>query len=412
MTKKILYLRTDITYQELVAGGAVSHTVGVINGFIDLGIEVVVAAASMLQVLKKQSGLTLHTMQNPAWLRPLKWRINCLLSNVFFTLQAHALCKKNKFHTIYQRYSPLNFSGVLLSKWHKIPLILEYNGSEVWMDCQWSKKRRVHGIALMAWVERYNLKHAHTIVVVSDALKAELVERGVAAEKILVNPNGVNEHDFDPEALYASRQRVRHELALTNKFVVGFVGTFAPWHGIDTLQEMIVQLTRTDKTVHFIVIGDGPLLAPLKKTLQDHAITAVTCTGLLPHAVTKEYMSACDLFVSPTKPNADGSRFFGSPTKLFEYMSLAKPVVVSDLEQLAQIVNPAIQTVSEDQIKNKVGITVTPGDATGFAQAITAMIQAQPAVRTQLGANARAKVLAEYTWQKHVQKIVEFDACI
>lgn len=117
-------------------------------------------------------------------------------------------------------------------------------------------------------------------------------------------------------------------------------------------------------------------------------------------------------FLSPTKPNADGSRFFGSPTKLFEYMSLGKPVIVSDLEQLAEVVAPAIKTGQRcDVVANQVGLTVPPGDVAGFVGAVHAMVNADEASREKLGANARAKVLREYTWQKYVERIMEFSSC-
>ncbi len=52
------------------------------------------------------------------------------------------------------------------------------------------------------------------------------------------------------------------------------------------------------------------------------------------------YLAISDIVVSPTVPNPDGSPFFGSPTKLFEYMAMGKPIVASDLDQIGEVLTP------------------------------------------------------------------------
>lgn len=295
LKKNILYLRTDITYKELIAGGAVSHTVGVIDGFTALGFTVVCAAASMVAVLQKTEVTELKILQNPGFFKCLKWRINCLLSNLFFTQQARRLFARYSFAYIYQRYSPLNCTGIILSKLKKIPLILEYNGSEVWMDNNWAKKRVLQFTAITTWFELFNLRNAHTVVVVSQVLKDELISRGIAANTIVVNPNGVNAQDFDAAKLINDRQAIREQLTITDKHVIGFVGTFAAWHGIDIIAALIDAM-KEQHNVHFLLIGDGPLLPELRASIAYQQNNNVTCTGLLPAAIAKKYMSACDLF--------------------------------------------------------------------------------------------------------------------
>lgn len=95
---------------------------------------------------------------------------------------------------------------------------------------------------------------------------------------------------------------------------------------------------------------------------------------MVPPKEAREYLSACDAFLSATQPNPDGSPFFGSPTKLFEYMSLGKPIIASDLEQIAQVINPALrlEDIAKKQINPResvVGILVKPNDVPGFVKA-------------------------------------------
>ncbi len=203
MTKGIiLYLRTDISDQDILAGGSVAHTLGVIKGFTDLGYSIVCASSCLGVVLKNVQLQELVRLSNPQWLSFLRWKMNCFLSSFFFFFQARPLIKKYPIACIYQRYSLLNCTGILLSWWYRKKLIFEYNGSEAWIALNWIKtKRLVSGQWLMYSIEKLNLKYADSIVVVSSALKDELIERGILAQKILINPNGVDADQFDSERI-------------------------------------------------------------------------------------------------------------------------------------------------------------------------------------------------------------------
>lgn len=193
MNKTILYLRTDICDEELTAGGSVAHTLGVIQGFKGLNYDVLCASSCMQELLKKQKIKKLIKLSNPAWLRFLRWKINCFLSSFFFFFQVKSLLKKGDVLFVYQRYSLLNMTGVLLKWVYKKKLILEYNGSEAWIASNWiTKKRRLNFEWLMKKVELITIHNADTIVVVSKVLEEELMNRGVQEKRVLVNPNGVD----------------------------------------------------------------------------------------------------------------------------------------------------------------------------------------------------------------------------
>lgn len=193
MNKTILYLRTDICDEELTAGGSVAHTLGVIQGFVDLDYDVLCASSCMQKLLTKQKLKRFLLLSNPEWLRVLRWKINCFLSSFFFFFQVRKLLKKRDVLFIYQRYSLLNMTGVFLKWAYKKKLILEYNGSEAWIASNWiTKKRWLTFEWLMKKVELLNIHNADTIVVVSQVLKEELISRNVSSERVLVNPNGVD----------------------------------------------------------------------------------------------------------------------------------------------------------------------------------------------------------------------------
>jgi glycosyltransferase involved in cell wall biosynthesis len=107
------------------------------------------------------------------------------------------------------------------------------------------------------------------------------------------------------------------------------------------------------------------------------------------------YLAACDIFLSPHIPNPDGTKFFGSPTKLFEYMGMGKAIIASDLDQIGEVLE-----------HNKTAYLVPPGDVEALANAI-AVVANDETLRIKLGENARKEVVAKYTWERHVERIFE-----
>lgn len=419
---RIIYLRTDICRdkQSFVAGGSIAHMVGVLYGLKEFNTEVLIFSARTITGIADQDKIV--QLQLPLWtgfllgkLRYLQWRLDCLYSSVSFFLQIIRHAQAKSCRAIYQRYSILNFTGILLKKYYSLPLILEYNGSEMY----WFYPRKTDPWyirycsldILSRWVEDLNLKHADLVVVVSQVLADELQLKGFDQRKILVNPNGVNQDIFKQELLLMQRAFLRKQYSIEDRYVFGFIGTFGQWHGINILREIIPVLINKHKNIHFLLIGDGAL----KQELEDYfknidILDAVTFTGVINQDKAPEYLAACDAYLCPTQPNADGTRFFGSPTKLFEYMSMGKPVIAANLEQVAEVVSPAFKVVASFdaslRVSGEVGFVVDPLDTLSFVRACELCLQLSQQDQYKMGQNARNKVLQQYTWTQHVQKII------
>jgi glycosyltransferase involved in cell wall biosynthesis len=122
---------------------------------------------------------------------------------------------------------------------------------------------------------------------------------------------------------------------------------------------------------------------------------ACILTGLIPQEEGPDYLAACDILVCPHVPNPDGTRFFGSPTKLFEYMAMGKGIVASDLEQIGEVLE-----------HNHTAWMVTPGDVESLMLGLKTLIDDRQ-LRNRLGEAARCEVVAKYTWSQHTQKIID-----
>jgi glycosyltransferase involved in cell wall biosynthesis len=101
------------------------------------------------------------------------------------------------------------------------------------------------------------------------------------------------------------------------------------------------------------------------------------------------------MFVSPHIPNPDGTPFFGSPTKLFEYMAMGKGIVASDLEQIGEVLE-----------HGATAWLVNPGDVESLTMGLKTLIDDED-LRYRLGLAARREAVAKYTWQEHTKKIIE-----
>jgi glycosyltransferase involved in cell wall biosynthesis len=230
-------------------------------------------------------------------------------------------------------------------------------------------------------------------------LRQELVERGIPEEKVLVNPNGVDPEIFHPGC---GGRDVRRQLGFQpDQVVVGFIGSFSYWHGIAVLQEAMGALLRDQESrtllpeLRFLLVGDGPLSPEIGAALSVYSKRGwVVFTGQLPHQHAPRYLDAADILVSPHVPLSDGKPFFGSPTKLFEYMAMRKAIVASNLDQLAQVLT-----------HQQTAWLVRPGSATELANAIRLLAGAAD-LRGSLGANAREAVLKKYTWERNAASVL------
>ena len=246
-------------------------------------------------------------------------------------------------------------------------------------------------------IENYNLRMANVIVVVSKALKEDLVGRGIKEEKILLNPNGVDIEKFHPNC---GGDEIRKKFNLEDKKIVGFIGTFGQWHGVEELAKAIVLFFEKHRdmeaNVRFLLIGDGILFEKVKAILkQGKCEDKVIFTGLVLQNEAPYYLDACDIFVSPHIPNSDGSQFFGSPTKLFEYMAMGKGIVASNLGQIGYILDDGIT-----------GRLVEPGNSEQLENGIFELLNNENLCK-KMGLSARKKVIEHYTWGQHVRRILE-----
>lgn len=312
---------------------------------------------------------------------------------------------------IYERLCLGNTTAARLSQKLGIPYIVEYNGSEIAM------KRSFDGRGydleeLYLKAEMAAFQQAILISVVSEPIKEELISRGVSPDKILVNPNAADPDDYCPPSA-EEKARLRAELGWGDEHrVVGFTGTFGGWHGIDVLAQVLPLICKAAPQVRFLLIGDGNFKSLVDEAIQVHKLQdRVYCTGRVEQAEGRRLLGACDIFVSPHNRHMVGSRFFGSPTKIFEYMAMGTGIVSSDLEQIGEVLSPGLRVndirAGRFSVTDQRSILCKPGDVEELAQGVLALVK-DPALCAALGRNARQALLDHYCWDQHIEKLWRF----
>jgi glycosyltransferase involved in cell wall biosynthesis len=157
-----------------------------------------------------------------------------------------------------------------------------------------------------------------------------------------------------------------------------------------------IKLIPANVPVRFLLVGTGALHGEMKKLLASEEETGrVVFCGSVGHDEIPALLDACDVLVSPHVPLAEGAEFFGSPTKLFEYMAMGKGIVASRLGQIGEV-------LSHEQT----ALLVEPGDADELSAAIMRLIKSQ-SLRESLGTAVRQKAITDHTWTRNAQNILD-----
>lgn len=412
----LVYLKTNLSFGTK-AGGSFGHISGVCNQFSSrMPVKYLSAEEPMMidaEVTKHRLDIGAVNYSFPFEANPLK--VNCELIR-----SAEKVIADNKPNCIYSRLTLYNFTSAFLSNKYRIPLIVEYNGSEVWVQANWSSGLKYQRIALK--IEDYVLKSADLVVTVSDVNRDDLLGRGISSEKIVNYPNCIDPTYYNPNRFsLPQKESTRKDLGFSGEdLVFTFIGTFGMWHGVEFLAESIVRLVdhHSDfldrKNVKFLIIGDGLLGDRVRDMLCCKPYERyVTFTGLVPQTEAPRYLAASDAFVSP-HIRQEG-KFIGSPTKLFEYMAFAKPIIASNLDQVGEIFEAKLDAgkLPSDLpfVSDESAIIFEPNSHSQFIASILFLAENYQKLGA-LGENAHALVMKKYTWSKHVDKIVEKYNCL
>lgn len=396
------------------SGGASTHFLGIARAAHRAGKKVSAISSEFMPAEDNDPNLEFKRLPSPqVYITPRE--LNHFSGHFDFTKPLKELYPDFS-GVIYQRLSAGSFVGVELSRYYGVPLVVEYNGSERWLSDNWGTPYTfMHAVEE---IESLMLKHAHMVVAISEVLKKQLILQGVEEKRIVVVKNG-----YDPTQVLSRdesgsvRRSMRDQLGLTHDAMVFcFVGTFGPWHGAEDLAKAIeIFFARADQKTtraraHFLFVGDGVKRSEVQDIVHRHIEAgSVTMVGNVQPRLVSSYLAASDVCLVPTMANKDGSEFFGSPTKLFEYISSEKPVIATNVGQTMEVLEGAVDVddfASQADPENSMqcGIIVPSGNPHKLADAFECALNA-PDWCKAAGQNAALRAQKKYSWDHSFAEI-------
>jgi len=188
-------------------------------------------------------------------------------------------------------------------------------------------------------LENHVINGADAIAVICEGLRSDLIARGVNPEKITVSPNGVDLELFGEPPV--RDELLLAELELTEKSVLGFIGSFYDYEGLDDLIAALPILLTSHPDVHLLLVGGGPMEVALKSQVERLGIgSAVTFTGRVPHGEVERYYGLMDIMVYPRK--AMRLTDLVTPLKPLEAMAQGRLVAASDVGGHRELIEDGI----------------------------------------------------------------------
>lgn len=382
MIRKVLYVH----YQRYERDGSYVHTREFEAAFRLLcetkGIQFTVLAPPLVSPLPAQLGLLARLKR--ALARYYFREIKTLLVQLRRALQERRILAREQPDIVLTRFNSETLSILWACRWLGIPTAIEINAPD---RVELSKYYRLLPCLNSLFANQHALELAAGAFAVSDQLSRPLQQQNRAGKPIMTIPNGVDTERFKPDS---QKAEVRRIFNIPDDYVVfGFVGSFAPWHGLDLLLTAFSEVLHRNPKVHLLLVGQT---SPQWQALLDRMSTPklsphIAIAGFVPPDQIPSYLAAMDIAVLPD------SAYYCSPLKLFEYMAMALPTVA--------VATAPVTTMLKD---GEEGLLFRQRDIEGLTHALL-RLSADKALRTKLGTAARRRMEQDYTWRQNAERV-------
>ena len=245
----------------------------------------------------------------------------------------------------------------------------------------------------LAGIARFLYERADHIVVVTPAFKDCLIENWhVPAEKTSIVENGVETEVFAPAPSHPTLE-LRKQLNAENKFLVSYIGTMGNAHGLETVLDAASQLQRQNPDVLFLLVGEGAEKHRLQALAQSQGLKNIQFLDQQPREKIPAFISASDACLVLLK-KADVFKTV-VPTKMLEFMSCARAVILGVDGHARQIVEEA-----------SAGIVIEPENSGALVAAIQ-QLHANRDLGRSMGQKGREYIVENFSRALTAQKYVK-----
>ncbi|SDZ12296.1 glycosyltransferase family 4 protein [Tessaracoccus flavus] len=288
---------------------------------------------------------------------------------------------------IWHHHEPFHDSGFVAKRRFGCPVVVFVDAPTVWESGQWGVKRPGWGRLLERFGEVAQLRDADLIACVTEEVANEVIRLGGPRERVIVTPTAVALDRFNEDV---SGAEVRARYGLEGRTVVGWVGTFHKFHGLDLLVEAYAAVERERRDTSLLLVGDGQDRPRIEALVDSFGLRQVVFAGAVPQDQVPSHLAAMDV-ASVVDPGT-GS-FHYSPLKLKEYLACGRAVVAPASGQVARYVADGTHA-----------LLVPAGDAPALTRALLRLVD-DPGLRSSLGAAGNALVRETGTWAHQLRTV-------
>ncbi len=231
-------------------------------------------------------------------------------------------------------------------------------------------------------LETWVCHKADEVVVLCRGLRDDLINRGIPSAKLTIAPNAVNIEDFNG---CNPKEASAQNLSFGGKRVIGFIGSFYRYEGLDLLIEAFALLASTRSDIVLLLVGGGEMDAEIIGHVERHHLQdKVVMPGRISHDRIPEIYGLLDMVVCPRHSNRLTELV--TPLKPLEAMAMRKAVVASDVGGHRELIQPG-----------QTGLLFPAGNPTALADTIAQLLD-NHALRKALESQAASWVASERSW--------------
>jgi PEP-CTERM/exosortase A-associated glycosyltransferase len=238
-------------------------------------------------------------------------------------------------------------------------------------------------------LETHALRRADHVTTICEGLRADIVARGVPEERVTVIPNAVDIGEFRFGT--PADERLQRDLGLSGLTVIGFIGSFYAYEGLDLLVQALPRVLQSRPDARLLLVGGGPQERALRAAVRQAGLEdKVVFTGRVPHREVQRYYSVVDVFAYPR--HSMRLTELVTPLKPLEAMAQGQLLVASDVGGHRELIRDG-----------ETGILFKADDVQALADAILRMLGERarwPEIREQ----ARKFVEQERNWRRSVAR--------
>ncbi len=344
----------------------------------------------MTVVVQAKTGQSERERLDGFEVRRIRARSNFLLFQA--EPQVREILAQTKPDVVMERYYNFAGAGVRAASAANIPTMLEVNAPM--MDPPGSRKANADKL-MLGWMTRMAREQAQGARRIVTPLAATVPFPDLRG-RVREIPWGANVEMFDRARLDEREiEPLRAKLNPQNKRVVAFLGSFRPWHGVREFVQVAQEIARARPDILFLMIGSGELLDEARASVAAAGLgEQIVLTGGVPYPTVPQYLALADVGAAPFNTTVHPPLkvgFYWSPLKVHEYMAMGLPVVTIDVPGLNQIARHEGE-----------GLLYRENDLAGLRAAMLRLVD-DPALARRLGEAGRARVVENFSWQKHAK---------